>query len=273
MSRDATTPKVSGSRGPEHAVPARAPEVDRRRPLFFSAAAAIVVAMAACSGRPESAAVDDSAYTAARHDLVSRCVQPAGVDDETVLQAMREVPRHLFVPERSRPLAYEDRPLPLDEGQTISQPSLVAFMTQAAGVRPGVKVLEIGTGSGYQAAVLAACGARVFSIEIDPALARRGEMNLAAAAVRGVSLRVGDGYRGWPEEAPFDAIIVTAAPEHVPEPLIEQLAERGKLVIPVGDRAQELQLIEKDDTGAITRSTLLPVRFVPMTGEAMQRER
>lgn len=237
------------------------------------ALAAILLSLAACSGPRESAAEDEARFAAARLDLVARHVEPSGVDDETVLRAMRSVPRHLFVPERLRAHAYEDRPLPLDEGQTISQPSLVALMTQAAGARPGAKVLEIGTGSGYQAAVLAACGARVFSIEIDPALARRGETNLEAAHVRGVSLRVGDGYAGWPEEAPFDAIVVTAAPEHVPEPLVAQLARGGKLVIPVGDRDQELLLVEKDETGAVTRSTLLPVRFVPMTGEAMRRER
>ncbi len=198
-------------------------------------------------------------------------VEPAGVTDLTVLRAMREVPRHLFVPERLRSRAYEDTPLPLDEGQTISQPSLVAFMTQSIRPRAGAKVLEIGTGSGYQAAVLAACGARVYSIEIDPALARRGRANLAAAGVAGVELRVGDGYRGWPEEAPFDAVVVTAAPDHVPPELVLQLAPGGRLVIPVGDRDQELLLVEKAADGSVSRTALFPVRFVPMTGEALER--
>jgi protein-L-isoaspartate(D-aspartate) O-methyltransferase len=184
---------------------------------------------------------------------------------------MRAVPRHLFVPPRLVALAYEDRPLPIGEGQTISQPFVVAMMTHLLDVQPGERVLEIGTGSGYQAAVLAEVGAEVWSIEILPGVARRGAENLRAAGYEGVHLRVGDGYLGWPEAAPFDGIIVTCAPDHIPEPLRDQLAEGGRLVIPVGDEGgvQQLVLVERKD-GELTESAVIPVRFVPMTGVARE---
>lgn len=189
-----------------------------------------------------------------------------GVTDERVLNAMTEIPRHLFVEEGIASRAYEDVPLPIGHGQTISQPYIVAFMTEAARLRPGDRVLEIGTGSGYQAAVLDALGARVWSIEIVPDLAERARRTLAAAGASHVTVRAGDGTGGWPEEAPFDAIVVTAAPEQVPQALLDQLKVGGRLVIPVGTGSQELLRITRTATG-FEREPLLPVRFVPMTGE------
>jgi protein-L-isoaspartate(D-aspartate) O-methyltransferase len=205
-----------------------------------------------------------------RAAMVARQVAARGIDDPAVLAAMRAVPRHRFVPAEVAPFAYEDRPLPIGHGQTISQPYVVAFMTQAAGLAPGDRVLEIGTGSGYQAAVLAEIGAEVWTIEIVEPLAERAARDLAACGYDRVRVRAGDGYRGWPSEAPFDAILVTAAPDHVPEPLVEQLAVGGRLVIPVGDRSQEIVRITRTAAG-LERESLLPVLFVPMTGEAEGR--
>jgi protein-L-isoaspartate(D-aspartate) O-methyltransferase len=194
------------------------------------------------------------------------------IGNEAVVRAMETVPRHLFVRKQDRGRAYRDTPLPIVAGQTISQPVVVAIMTHLLEVEPGDKVLEVGTGSGYQAAVLAELGADVWSIEILPAAAEFGAANLKAAGYdEGVHLRVGDGYLGWPEAAPFDGIIVTCAPDHIPQPLQEQLAEGGKLVIPVGEthRVQELVLVEKTG-GELVRRDVIPVRFVPMTGMAEQ---
>jgi protein-L-isoaspartate(D-aspartate) O-methyltransferase len=189
-----------------------------------------------------------------------------GIRDARVLAAMRRVPRHEFVPDELRVHAYEDRPLPIGLEQTISQPFVVAAMTEAAQVAPRERVLEIGTGSGYQAAVLVELGADVYSIEIVEPLARRAEAVLARLGYR-LHLRVGNGYAGWPEAAPFDAIVVTAAPEQVPPALIEQLAIGGRMVIPVGSQAdgQRLDVITRGRDGTTTE-TLFPVRFVPMTG-------
>ena len=207
-----------------------------------------------------------------RQHMVEATIMARGVTDERVLAAMRRVPRHRFVPEDVRALAHEDRPLPIGHGQTISQPYIVAFMTAAVAPRPGDKVLEVGTGSGYQAAVLAELGARVFSIEIVEPLAERAAADLAAAGYD-VAVRAGDGYRGWPDEAPFDVIVITAAPDHVPPALVEQLAPGGRLCLPVGPEGaeQQLRLITKAADGSLTERTLLPVRFVPMTGEARDR--
>jgi protein-L-isoaspartate(D-aspartate) O-methyltransferase len=188
------------------------------------------------------------------------------VRDARVLEAMRIVPRHRFVPENVRALAYRDSALPIGFGQTISQPYVVARMTEVAAVKPGDKVLEVGTGSGYQAAVLAAIGADVYTVEIVPGLGRRAAADLERLGYR-VHTRIGDGYRGWPEAAPFDAIVVTAAPREVPAPLLEQLATGGRLVIPVGEAQQELRLLVRTATG-IEQRALFPVQFVPMTGEA-----
>jgi protein-L-isoaspartate(D-aspartate) O-methyltransferase len=208
---------------------------------------------------------------AARNKLVDTTIVDRGVKDARVIAAMRRVPRHELVPADQRPHSYEDRPLPIGFEQTISQPYIVAVMTEAAQLRPGAKVLEVGTGSGYQAAVLLEVGAEVYSIEIVEPLAKRTHELLARLGYREkLHLRIGDGYRGWPEAAPFDAIIVTAAPKEVPKPLIEQLAVGGRLVIPVGDKDQQLKVITRGPTGA-TSETLFDVRFVPMTGEALSR--
>ena len=204
---------------------------------------------------------------APRQKMTAEQIEARGVHDRRVLEAMRTVPRHLFVPEAERARAYDDRPLPIGSGQTISQPYIVAFMTEAARLAPGDKVLEIGTGSGYQAAVLAAVGAEVYSIEILPELAERARRDLAAAGFHGVRVRTGDGAAGWPEEAPFDVILVTAAPPDLPAGLTGQLKQGGRMVIPLGTGTQELVRITRTARGD-ERETLLPVRFVPMTGRA-----
>ncbi len=193
------------------------------------------------------------------------------VRDGRVLGAMRAVPRHRFVPEDLRAYAYDDGPLPIGHGQTISQPYIVALMTELLGPpAPGAKVLEIGTGSGYQAAVLAELGARVFTIEIVEALARSAERALRAAGYGAVRVRCADGYYGWPEEAPFDGIIVTCAAGHLPPPLWEQLAPGGRIVIPIGGpyEVQRLVVIEKDREGRRASRSVTAVRFVPMVGAA-----
>jgi protein-L-isoaspartate(D-aspartate) O-methyltransferase len=204
--------------------------------------------------------------------MVQEQIEKRGVTDPLVLEAMRRVPRHLFVPPYLRDRAYDDVPLPIGSGQTISQPFIVAYMSEAARVRPGDRVLEIGAGSGYQAAVLATVGARVFSMEILPEVATATRDALLSAGIGGVELRTGDGWHGWPEEAPFDAILVTAAPEETPEPLTAQLVIGGRLILPVGAGSQELLRVTRTATG-IARESLLPVRFVPMTGEARARSR
>lgn len=201
--------------------------------------------------------------------MIDQQLVPRGITDPLVLGAMRSVPRHLFVPEAFRDEAYQDHPVPIGHAQTISQPYIVAFMTQALELTGGERVLEVGTGSGYQAAVLAEIADEVYSIEILEPLAREAEQRLKELHYR-VHLRVGDGYGGWPEAAPFDAIIVAAAPDHVPQPLIQQLAPGGRLVIPVGTSSQELIRVRRTPAG-IARDAILPVRFVPMTGEALQK--
>jgi protein-L-isoaspartate(D-aspartate) O-methyltransferase len=201
--------------------------------------------------------------------MVRDQLRARGIDAPRVLAAMEKVPRHLFVAEDLAPHAYEDRPLPIGHGQTISQPYVVAWMTQLAGVQPSERVLEIGTGSGYQAAILAELANDVYSIEIVEPLARQAQQRLADLGYRNVHVRHGDGYRGWPEHAPFDAILVTAAPDHVPQPLLDQLKPGGRLVVPVGERPeQELLVMEKKTDGQMERRSIAPVRFVPMTGEA-----
>ena len=212
-------------------------------------------------------------YEAARAAMVARQVEARGVDDARVLAALRAVPRHRFVPAELADDAYDDGPLPIGHGQTISQPYVVAYMTQIADLQPGERVLEVGTGSGYQAAVLAELGCEVWTVEIVPELAERAARDLREAGYGRVHTRAGDGYRGWREAAPFDAIVVTAAPDHVPEPLVEQLALGGRLVIPVGPQGwegQEIVRITRTAEG-LEREVLLPVRFVPMTGEAERR--
>jgi len=219
---------------------------------------------------PRDAPVPPEPAAAARNRLVDRTIVERGIKDPRVIAAMRRVPRHEFVPLEQRAHAYDDRPLPIGFDQTISQPYIVAAMTEAAHVRPGARVLEVGTGSGYQAAVLAEVGADVYSIEIVEPLARRTHELLAKLGYKALHLRIGDGYQGWPDAAPFEAIIVTAAPREVPPPLVEQLAVGGRLVIPVGDEQQQLKVITRNTSGSTTE-TLFDVRFVPMTGEALSR--
>ena len=187
--------------------------------------------------------------------------------DDRVIEAMRRVPRHEFVPASLRPMAYANRPLPIGHGQTISQPYIVALMSDLLDTEPGQTALEIGTGSGYQAAVLAALGMRVFTMEIVPPLAAEAKERLARLGYDDVTVRSGDGYHGWPEHAPFDAIIVTAAATTIPPPLIDQLKPGGRMIIPVGARfvTQQLVLVEKDAAGTVTTRQMLPVAFVPFT--------
>lgn len=211
-------------------------------------------------------------YTPKRYQMVENQIQRRGIKDTLVLNAMRKIPRHLFVPDDLKEQAYVDSPLPIGEGQTISQPYIVAFMTDALKLKGGEKVLEIGTGSGYQAAVLAAIVKEVFTIEIVPSLGHRATELLKKLGYENIHVKIGDGYRGLPENAPFDAIMVTAAPKHIPQPLIDQLEKGGRMIIPVGDFYQELILITKQPDGTIKRESVLPVRFVPMTGEAQKNK-
>ncbi len=213
-------------------------------------------------------AADPAAVRRAR--MVEEQIERRGVRNAAVLRAMRAVPRHLFVPEGVRELAYEDQPVPIGFGQTISQPYIVAYMTETLDPARDHKVLEIGTGSGYQAAVLAVLTRQVYSIEIVPELARSAEETLKRLGYGNVTVRLGDGYKGWPEHAPFDRIILTAAPPEIPQALIDQLGPGGRLVAPVGASPldQELVTIDKDRKGGITRRSLLPVRFVPMVPAA-----
>lgn len=204
-----------------------------------------------------------------REAMVRDQIAARGVRDARVLEAMSRVPRHLFVPAQSRSRAYSDHPLPIGRRQTISQPYIVAFMTESLALKPGEKVLEVGTGSGYQSAVLACMTDRVFTVEIDGELAREAVATLRKLGYRSVRVRVGDGFFGWPEAAPFDAVIVTCAANRVPPLLVEQLGEGGRLVIPVekGPLSQMLTLVTKKN-GKIMVRELLDVLFVPMTGEA-----
>lgn len=204
--------------------------------------------------------------TRKRQLMVQKQIVARGVSDESVLEAMRSIPREIFVPSEVRSQAYEDYPLPIGYDQTISQPYIVAYMTEMLHLDGSEKVLEIGTGSGYQAAVLAACASSVYSIEIVQPLCEQAEELLDSLDYQNVHVRCGDGYEGWPEQAPFDAIIVTAAPPKIPQKLVEQLAIGGRMIIPVGRFMQDLVLITKDENGRIDQKRLLNVRFVPMTG-------
>ena len=204
----------------------------------------------------------------AQQQMVEEQIVARGVTDPRILAAMRQVPRIEFVPPDCRSLAYIDRPVPIGYEQTISQPYIVAFMTEHLRLAPTETVLEIGTGSGYQAAILAQLAAQVYSVEIVEALAMKAETTLNRLGFNNVHVKAGDGYQGWPEHAPFDAIIVTCAPDHIPQPLVNQLKEGGRMMIPVGESYhQELILLEKRD-GLIRQEAVLPVLFVPMTGRA-----
>jgi len=218
-----------------------------------------------CAGPPVEQGATDQ-YTQARARMVREQIASRDVTDPRVLEAIGRVPRHLFVPQDEVRYAYEDRPLPIGYGQTISQPYIVALMTQLARPAPTDRALEVGTGSGYQAAVLAPLVRRLFTIELEEPLARQAEERLRTLGYANVTVRHGDGYAGWPEEAPFDVILVTAAPEEVPPALVAQLAPGGRMVIPVGPvmEAQDLLRVEKGRDGAIRTEEIIPVRFVPL---------
>ncbi len=203
--------------------------------------------------------------------MVEQQLQARDITDPHVLGAMKKVPRHLFVPDREVDQAYWDGPLPIGHGQTISQPYIVGLMTQLARPSESAVALDIGTGSGYQAAVLSLLCKQVYSIEIVDALAESARERLARLGYRNVTVRAGDGYAGWPEHAPFDLIIVAAAPEHVPQPLVDQLKPGGRLVIPVGRHYQSLIVVHKETDGKVREERIIPVAFVPMTGQAQKR--
>jgi protein-L-isoaspartate(D-aspartate) O-methyltransferase len=210
-------------------------------------------------------AAEDDPFADRRRQMVEEQLEGRDIDDQRVLDAMQEVPRHEFVLDRFRLHAYGDRPLPIGHEQTISQPYIVAKMTQTLDTQPSDKVLEIGTGSGYQAAVLADLVDHVYTIEIVCPLAEDAKRDLERTGYAdNITVRCGDGYKGWPEHAPFDKIIVTAAPPDVPQALVEQLAPGGRMVVPVGERRQQLKVISKGEDGELREENLLPVRFVPM---------
>jgi len=211
----------------------------------------------------------DRSYEDRRAEMVARQIEARGVDDARVLEAMREVPRHRFVPTGQQDRAYQDSPLPIGLGQTISQPYIVGLMTQLIRPEAGMKVLEVGTGSGYQAAILSRCVGEVYSIEIHAELGAQAQALLQSLGYDNVTVRIGDGFDGWPEQAPFDAILVTAAPDEIPQPLLDQLAVGGRLVIPVGGWSQDLVVVHRTEAG-FEREPVAPVRFVPMTGKAEQ---
>jgi len=217
-----------------------------------------------------SVAADE--YTVKRQQMVERDIRGRGIQDPVVLGVMGRMPRHVFVDASYRDKAYGDHPLPIGEGQTISQPYVVALMTEALGLKPADRVLEIGTGSGYQAAVLAEIVKEVYTIEIRKPLADRAGKTLADLGYRNVKVRFGDGYFGWAEQAPYDAIIITAAANHIPPPLIEQLKERGRLIVPLGSTVyfQTLTLATKRK-GELDVEQICPVAFVPMTGKMLER--
>jgi len=207
-----------------------------------------------------------------REKMVETQIKARGVKDPRVLSALLKVERHRFVPEEYLDSAYADQPLPIGEGQTISQPYIVALMTELLELKGNEKVLEVGTGSGYQAAVLAELAKEVYSIEIVEPLATTAKNRLLELSYQNIKIKAGDGYLGWPEAAPFDAIIITCAPDHIPEPLVEQLREGGRMVLPVGAYAQELKKIVKR-SGKIETTDIIPVVFVPMTGDGVKKKK
>lgn len=234
--------------------------------------ATLLTAALACGVTGTGAQPDGRDWDAQRGRMVDEQLRARDIHNARVLDAMRQVPRHLFVPEPQRALAYNDSPLPIGLDQTISQPYIVAFMTQALELEPGHRVLEIGTGSGYQAAVLSLLAKDVYTIEILPALAERARKALTDLGYRNIQVRTGNGYLGWPEYAPYDRIMVTAAPDEVPATLVQQLKVGGLMAIPVGTANQELRILRRTATGTQTLRTL-PVRFVPMTGKPPGGER
>ena len=230
----------------------------------------LILAFSLAYASPPEPEMTADPFAESRTRMVETQLLSRDIRDKHVLRAMGAVPRHRYMPASTHRYAYGDHPVGIGERQTISQPYIVALMTQAAQVEPGDKVLEVGTGSGYQAAILAEVGVDVFSIEIIPELAERARKALDATGYGRVQTRVGDGYRGWPEEAPFDAIVVTAAPPDVPQPLLDQLKVGGRLIIPVGQYSQELLALTRTESG-FSRQYIAAVLFVPMTGEAQEQ--
>jgi protein-L-isoaspartate(D-aspartate) O-methyltransferase len=227
---------------------------------------ACLTALSCFGGADQVSAQDDSSYDAAREAMVREQIVGRGIRDTRVIEALRHVPRHRFIPAAERERAYADSPVAIGLGQTISQPYIVALMTELVRPQPSDRVLEVGTGSGYQAAVLARLVSHVYTIELEDTLARSAGAVLRELKYQNVTVRAGDGYAGWPEHAPFDIVIVTAAPEQIPQALIDQLKPGGRLIVPVGPRftVQQLQLLEKDKNGAVTTRNVSPVMFVPL---------
>ena len=240
--------------------------------MFATVFLSVILSLTACNFRssynPAETQKPSSADTfkEKRRQMVEQQIRSRGIADKAVLKSMSKVERHRFVPASQWDSAYIDSPLPIGEGQTISQPFIVAYMTEAAELSPSEKVLEIGTGSGYQAAILGEIAREVYTIEIVPPLAERARATLSQLDYKNVFVKTGNGYLGWPEHAPFDAIVVTAAPDEVPQALVDQLAVNGKMVIPVGTFNQQMMIITRTSSGVIERKTI-PVRFVPMTGK------
>lgn len=240
--------------------------------MVYYALALFMLLMSGCSNPLNREPVSGDNFAQVRQDMIRMQLMSRGIDNEGVLKAFQTVPRHLFVPEPMREYAYVDSPLPIGEGQTISQPYIVALMTQAVDPKPGERALEIGTGSGFQAAILSQVVKEVYSIEILPDLAASAKQLLEQLGYKNVFVKQGDGFRGWPDKAPFDIVIVTAAAPVIPPPLVEQLAENGRLVMPLGGQGEAQSLIlGVKKNGRLQQSTVTSVRFVPMTGEVEKR--
>jgi len=214
-----------------------------------------------------SEGIDEDRYIERRWDMVENQIVSRGIQDARVIKAMLKVKRHLFVPKEYLDSAYSDKPIPIEKEQTVSQPYMVALMTELLNPSPGKKILEIGTGSGYQSAILAETGCDLYTIEIIEDIAANARKTLEKLGYSNIKYRIGDGYRGWEKNAPFEGIIVTAAPADIPDKLIEQLSQGGRMIIPVGDLSQELLLIENTNEG-VKRKKITAVRFVPMTGQS-----
>ena len=235
--------------------------------ILLSALAALLLLPCTLVAEDEA---KDGQWREKSEQMVRQQLKSRGIEEPRVLEAMRSVPRHEFVPDRLQQLAYSDRPLPIGHGQTISQPYIVALMAELAQIQEQDRVLEVGTGSGYHAAVLAELGKEVYSVEIIEGLAKSARRRLQRLGYANTRVLAGDGFQGWPEYAPFDAIVVTCAPPEVPDPLKEQLAPGGNLVIPVGEQWQELKVLHKKEKGSWKKENVVPVRFVPMTGPGVR---